>query len=612
MKLRGWLLCCSLCVLGAHAADAPLGRLEEDGVRVRVGAAGALREGADMQFVLNLSAGDTPLRGARPAAWLDRVRPGKDERSCRQKAAALVEGGWLHTPALDLNTYYVLALNAEPSISVINPLSGFGGSKLLALVDLHAPGADWVQTGAERLLVSMPQAGEVALVDTRNWKVLVNTAVGTAPSRLLQQPGRAGPVWVATGEGVAVLDANDGKLLARIATSSAPDSHEIAFSADGMTAFVSNRAAGNVSVIDTAARRQVALVATGAAPASVAWSAAARLAYVTHGDGAITALDTGGRLAAQLKSAPGLGQIRFGPDGRYGLILNGATGDLLVLDAATSQIVQNARIGQAPDHIIQSDRMAYIRRQGSAQVGLIPLDSLGRDPGQAVQAGEFAGGQLAPGKDAMESIAAAPMAPAPNGVAMLVANPADKAIYYYQEGMAAPMGSFSNYNRVPRAVMVVDRSLQEQDPGEYRVGARLPAAGEYELVLLLDAPRVLHCFPVSIAAPLVSGPAARREIAVELGAAPAALAVHRPQRLQFRISEGAARRQVAGVRDLTVMLVDAPGLDQTRLVAQEQGDGLYSVEFSPASAGLYFLHFQSASLGLRWTDPVRYSLVATD
>ena len=28
---------------------------------------------------------------------------------------------------------------------------------------------------------------------------------------------------------------------------------------------------------------------------------------------------------------------------------------------------------------------------------------------------------------------------------MLVANPRDKAIYYYQEGMAAPMGQFSNY-----------------------------------------------------------------------------------------------------------------------------------------------------------------------
>ena len=34
---------------------------------------------------------------------------------------------------------------------------------------------------------------------------------------------------------------------------------------------------------------------------------------------------------------------------------------------------------------------------------------------------------------------------------MIVANPADKMIYYYTEGMAAPMGSFQNYRRVPES-----------------------------------------------------------------------------------------------------------------------------------------------------------------
>ena len=46
-------------------------------------------------------------------------------------------------------------------------------------------------------------------------------------------------------------------------------------------------------------------------------------------------------------------------------------------------------------------------------------------------------------------------------------------VYYYKEGMAAPMGSFSNYGRRPRAVRVVDRSLREQSPGIYRTEARL-------------------------------------------------------------------------------------------------------------------------------------------
>ena len=50
---------------------------------------------------------------------------------------------------------------------------------------------------------------------------------------------------------------------------------------------------------------------------------------------------------------------------------------------------------------------------------------------------------------------------------MLVANPADKMIYYYTEGMAAPMGSFQNYKRDPRALLVLDNSLRETERGVY-------------------------------------------------------------------------------------------------------------------------------------------------
>jgi hypothetical protein len=49
-------------------------------------------------------------------------------------------------PDVDLNTYYVLALNQEANISVIDPLLGFGTSKLLTLVILKSPGEDWELT----------------------------------------------------------------------------------------------------------------------------------------------------------------------------------------------------------------------------------------------------------------------------------------------------------------------------------------------------------------------------------------------------------------------------------------------------------------------------------
>jgi hypothetical protein len=64
----------------------------------------------------------------------------------------------------------------------------------------------------------------------------------------------------------------------------------------------------------------------------------------------------------------------------------------------------------------------------------------------------------------------------------------DREIYYYQEGLAAPMGSFSNYKRQPRAVMVVRRDLRERQPGVYETNVELGRPGAYDLVFRLDRP----------------------------------------------------------------------------------------------------------------------------
>jgi hypothetical protein len=72
----------------------------------------------------------------------------------------------------------------------------------------------------------------------------------------------------------------------------------------------------------------------------------------------------------------------------------------------------------------------------------------------------FPAGQKSPGDSPSTSIASA-IVPAPGEGSVLVANPADRMIYYYTEGMAAPMGSFQNYKRDPRALLVLDNSLRE-------------------------------------------------------------------------------------------------------------------------------------------------------
>ena len=99
-----------------------------------------------------------PARSRQPG-WHsanDLEHPGRI--SVAQKVESFLQGSLRSRPDVDLNAYYLLTLNEEASISVIDPLLGFGGTKLLTLVLLKSPGEDWALTSdRSKLFVSMPQ-----------------------------------------------------------------------------------------------------------------------------------------------------------------------------------------------------------------------------------------------------------------------------------------------------------------------------------------------------------------------------------------------------------------------------------------------------------------------
>ena len=109
--------------------------------------AAELIEGSDYEISVRLADGasGTPLAGLRPAAWIDpRIgAQSSDAKVCREKIQTYVRGSLRARPEIDLNNFYILALNNESNISVIDPLLSFGGSKLLTLIRLNSPGEDW-------------------------------------------------------------------------------------------------------------------------------------------------------------------------------------------------------------------------------------------------------------------------------------------------------------------------------------------------------------------------------------------------------------------------------------------------------------------------------------
>ena len=90
---------------------------------------------------------------------------------------------------------------------VVDPLFGFGGSKLLSLLPLQSPGEDWLLSpGTDRLFVSMPAVGKVAIADTQRWTMQDAVATGPNP-RQLRAAG--GAIWVADDEGLTRIAAKD-------------------------------------------------------------------------------------------------------------------------------------------------------------------------------------------------------------------------------------------------------------------------------------------------------------------------------------------------------------------------------------------------------------------
>ncbi|MFY9820929.1 MAG: YncE family protein, partial [Thermoanaerobaculia bacterium] len=461
-----------------------------------------LTEGDDaaIRFKISDQTTGNPVAGAYPSAWLDLLRPGESAGDqCAKRIGELLGSDLFNRPALDLNVYYVLALNQDATISVVDPLFGFGGTKLLAMVQLDSPGEDWVLSPDKtRLFVSLPDSGRVAVVDAASWKVISRIDLGGRPRRLAWQPDGA-YLWVGLDAGgIAAIRTADLAVAARIATGAG--AHDLAVAGDNRFVFVTNREARTLSVVDVAKLAKVRDVPLSTAPTAVAYSSQAQAAYVaSEEDGVITAVAAEREVPlAHIQSAPGIGSLRFAPGGRFAFVPNPRADRVFILDAAANRIVQTAAIDGGPDQIDFSDTLAYVRRRGSETLVMIPLGQIG-EAGKDVPLADTPGGQSPFGKVSRPSPADS-IVRAPGETAVLIANPGDRAIYYYREGMAAPMGSFANYDREPRAVLVVDRTLKERRPGTYETVAKAPLPGRYRVAFFLDAPRTLHCFELAVAA----------------------------------------------------------------------------------------------------------------
>jgi YVTN family beta-propeller protein len=563
--------------------------------------ANTLRAGDDVtiRFRISDAATGRPITGAKPAAWLALRAEGepRDLGSLTRKVAALARGDPLFPPELDLNQFYVVVLNDDATVTVVDPRFGFGGTRLLALVQLPGVGEDWVLSlDGDRLFVSIPSADRVVAIDTTGWKVVGSVELPHPTRLVLQADGHY--LWAASGApggagGIAAIDHGTLQIVARIDTGIGP--HDVAIGRDDLRVFVTNRGSGTLTVVDARRLTRLADVVAGTAPVAVAYSSASRAAYVVDGESGVVSVIAADPPSVVKRLAVGAGvrTIGFAPDGRLGFLARQAANEVVVIDASLDQIVRRVKTDADPDQVAFTDRIGYVHQAGSPMLRLIPLDGIAA-AGQAAPVIDVPIGRSPPGRSL---ILASAVARASAEDAVLIANPADQAIYYYKEGLSAPQGSFRGYGHVPHAVLSVDRSLRPAEPGTYVTVARLRRPGHFDLAFFLDSPRLVHCFEFDVASdPHEPSPPAVLD--VELVGEEKAIVAGQSNWLRLRLVDRGTRRATAAPAEFR-LLATLPGRWQRFLPTEAEPEaGIYAFDFTPPRKGLYLLYVESPSASL--------------
>ena len=590
--------------------------LVRDGVsialEVRPLAGDVLREGeyADVRFRVNDSASGQPLSGVAPGAWLDPETVAGDQaqgraHSCKSRVATFLKSNIGARPLLDLNSYFVLVMNRDASVSVIDPTVSVGGvTSTLARIALKQPPMDWVTpSDNKRVFISMPTAGEIAVVDSQQFKLIDSIAAGSNPMRVALQPDQR-LLWVgnnasnAEESGVTVIDAQSLKPIKHVATGAGH--HEIAFSKDSRQAFVTNRDDGTVSIIDIASLTLSKQLKTGSQPLSVAYSPLSQAAYVADGkDGTVTVVDaTSLAVRRVIKLSQGLGPMGFSADGRFGVVLNTLENRAEVIDAATDTRIHEIEVSAEPYQVVFTKAYAYVRGLASAKVTMINLSSLGQ--GRSPISQGFEAGPQAP-RLAGDLPLASSLAVSRDDNSVFVVNPVDNTTYFYAEGMNAPMSGYPNRGQVVRAAMVIDRSLREIEPGLYSTRIKLPAAGRFDVAFLLNQPNIIHCFTTLVEPDknLKQLPGVPK---VEFMLDTSTAALGQPYVVRFRIVQGQQKTQRSGVKDVLVRYFRAPTSRAQEMAALEVADGIYEAPVTLDQNGAWYLHVRAASLGASFDD----------
>ena len=557
------------------------------------------------------------ITGLHPKAWLSLRRSEQvaTETSCAAKVRSFASGQLATRADVDLNSYFLLTLNQDKTVAFINPQVA-SSSKLEGIVQLPEQGLDWVLTkDGKWLYVTMPDASAVALIDTATHSLVTTIATGTSskPTRISLAPNEQS-VWVGLDGSPTIAVIERGEKPKVNIVNTGEGLHQISFSPDSRLAVVTNTAANTVSILDAVSLKKRGDIKVGNTPLIAAWVEKAERFYVASVNGSLMSVIDPDKLVveSQIEVGRGVVDVAADPQGRYIWVVNQLEAKAYVIDSATNTKIAFANVTTEPDQIAFTADYAYFRGLGSEKFALVNRKQLEKIPAQSgeKQKGkltELSATQIQAGEKPPSTLpdsvgVAAMIAPVPEQNGVMIASAPGKTIYYYVEGMMVAMGTLDNYRRIPRALMILDRSLRESAPGVFEAPVTIKKPGNYDVAVMLDQPRLIHCFTAKFEGNATEAKQKEQaKIKLELLPLKAQPLANAETLLSFKLQDAASGKPISGIQDARLLAFEPPGLWQKREWLQEVSVGIYQAAVIFPHAGSFNLLVEAKSSGLEFT-----------
>lgn len=532
-----------------------------------------------IEFELTDAATDTPARGMHPAVWL-RPREATNS-SCDEAGRAWRATGRLPLGAIDLNGTVVATHDDAGKLAFVDPRLDLATSNMLSISDTEGEVFELAaDRDGQRILLRGADEIRARRIDGSTESLMQSGG----PTRMLALSGAG--VWAATDGSLKRLDGHGTFEVAR--------DGEISILRDA-------RPPGSRPAAPSASMEPELIIATSAG-AGLLIHADGRVQRFAAGPirDVVYAPIAGGTLALGQDRLVTLASLSSGAKASVGLP---ADADRLELDPTQRLALAWSEANSAVSFVeISTMRLAGalsfdrpIREVAFAGNNLFAL----LDDLSAVIAIDLA--TVAPGGEPkLHSIPLGPATTVPLGSGPYLASlapqpkvmaahrPTQTVFIVTAEGgeRMPPMTAFRLKSGLPRALLVLDRSLQEAAAGRYATTAIGPQAGPWELVLTTGTGGLTTCFAIDVG----DGILARRDDRIRLTVSVEPVRLPRSDdfgesELLIHVDAGDYRTALADKLPFSVMALDRPW--RANVVAERLDAGRYRGRVRLPGAGQY-------------------------